>query len=328
MAQGFYTVNDALGLVTEINTQLSERPISPSTVASQVCWYRTSSPSGIGQLTRFTTPFFGNRAKKRSPYEQIGGTLPELATFEARVDEWAPDALFLPRYLQVTDLYGVVKNNGSTLLAQAAIEFETQFADLIGLMPTTIVPYDGKYAADTAHECNPNRPGLKTFSNYKTSFDCNATNINVALDLLDAMPGPDGNLLSMPGDNVVIVSTGAQEKIALEALFGQMAATKVNPADTAGVSISNAALLGRAKVLKLTQLRNYFGGKGWMVARIAGPEHRPFIFTMAQAPQQYLEGVSVDEHSQVVTGIQRMGWKSVHGFNFGWPQLGILCIES
>ena len=46
------------------------------------------------------------------------------------------------------------------------------------------------------------------------------------------------------------------------------------------------------------------------------------------APQQYLEGVSVDEHSQVVTGISRQGWKSIHGFNYGWPQLGILCIES
>lgn len=309
-------------LVTEVNTDLKNRPISPSTIASQVCWVRMGGNEKIGKKTIFTVPFFGNKAKIRSIYEEIPGTLPEVAKFESEVQEWAPDAQIIPRYTSVTDIYGIVEGNSVDIIAQSQVEVERQLAELIGNGASTVTVYDNKNAYATDHECNPNRPGLKTFSNYKTSFDLNYANVSTALDLLDAMPGPDGNLLSMPGRNVIIVSTGAQESAARLLMHGDMVP------NSAGTATQSNPLKGRADVLKLTQLRDYGSAKYWCVARIAGDKHRPWFLNMPVVPQMYLSGVSVDEHSQVTRGISKQGWKSVHGYSYGWPQLSVLCVES
>lgn len=323
LPNGVIGLGDVNQLLTEINSELSQRPLLPTTVAAQVCWQRTGQGTGlIGKTTKFTVPFFGNRAKVRSIFEEVPGTQPELARFEVEHQEWAPDAEIIPRYTQLVDLHGIIRDNAPSIMMQAQIEMETQLADLLGKGASTTVPYDNKAFFATDHEANPNRPGLATFSNYKTSFDLDYTNLSVALDLLDAAPGPDGNPLSMPGKNIVIVSTGAQESKGRKLLNGDIIAS---PAGTA--SESNP-LKGRADLLKLTQLRAYNSGKFWCVVRIADAKHRPFIFSQVQSPLMYLEGVDINAHSQALRSIARQGWRSVHGFGYLWPQLAVGCVES
>lgn len=324
---GIIGLGDVNQLLLEINTELATRPLMPSTVAGQVCWVRNGNADGvksIGKTTVFPLPFFGNRAKVRSIYEELPGTLPEFAKFSVEHQEWAPDAEIIPRYTQLVDLYGIVKDNSQPILAQSQIEMEVQLADLIGLGASTPVAYEnfGKNFFATDHEANPNRPGLATFSNYKTGFNLDYTNLSTALDLLDAAPGPDGNPLSMPGRNIVIVSTGAQESEARKLLNGDFIASK------AGTATESNPLKGRADVLKLTSLRKYNSGKMWIVLRVADAKHRPFIMSQVLPPQLYISGVEVDSHSQALRSAARQGWKSVHAFGYGWPQLAVGCVES
>jgi hypothetical protein len=323
-SQGLIGLGDVDQLLTEINTELSQRPINPSTVAAQICWDRPAQGGvgAIGKRTIYTVPFFGNKAKIRSIYEELPGTLPAIAKFASEVQEWAPDAELVPRYTQVVDLYGVVKDNASTILQMSAAEMETQLADLIGLGASTIVDYDGKNFFSATHEANPNQPGLAIFSNYKTAFDLNYTNVNTAIDLLDAVPGPDGNPLSMPGKNILIVSTGTQEGTALTLANGEFIPSP------AGTATQSNSLKGRFDVLKLTSLRRYNSGKFWCVVRIADAKHRPFSFSKAMPPTMYMEGLSIDEHSQTTRSVARQGWRSVHGFGYLWPQLVVGCVEN
>lgn len=323
---GIIGLGDVDQLLTEINNELSVRPLMPTTVAGQVCWVRNGSEgvASIGKTSVFPVPFFGNRAKPRSIYEEIPGTLPEFAKFSVSHQEWAPDAELIPRYTQLVDLYGIVKDNSSTIIAQSQVEMESQLADLIGLGASTAVAYEN-YAKNffaTDHEANPNRPGLATFSNYKTGFDLNYTNLSTALDLLDAAPGPDGNPLSMPGKKLVIVSTGRQESEARKLLNGDFIG------NIAGTATESNPLKGRADVLKLTRMRQYNGGKFWCVVLVADAKHRPFMLSQVLPPQLYIDGVDINSHSQALRSVARQGWKSVHGFGYLWPQLAVGCVES
>jgi len=311
-------------LFTEINTELAQRPMNPSTVAAQISWQRKAAGGAaiIGKKTIYEVPFFGNRAKVRSIFEEVKGTLPTVAQFLSRVQEWAPDAELIPRYTQITDIYGILRDNIPTILQQASVEMESQLADLIGLGTSTSTPYDNKNFFATDHECNPTKPGLQTFSNYKTGFNLNYDNVNTALDLLDAVPGPDGQPFSMPGENILIVSTGTQEGAALT-----LANEQYIP-NSAGTATTGNSLKGRFKVLKLVQLRNYNSGKFWCAVRIGSDKHRPFSNSQALPPQMYLDGVDIDSHSQALRSVARQGWKSVHGFDYLWPHLAVGCVES
>ena len=322
MNTGIIGLGDVQQLLTEINNELAQRPLLPTTVAQQIAWQRPGSMGEIGKTVIFTLPFFGNRAKKRGIYEEVPATQPEVARFSIDHDEWAPDAELIPKFTQAVDIHGVIQNNAPTILMQSQIEMETQLADLIGLGASTTTIYDNKNFFATDHEANPNRPGLATFSNYKTSFDLDYTNLSTALDLLDAVPGPDGNPLSMPGKNVVIVSTGIQEGKARKLLNGDIIAS---PAGTA--SESNP-LKGRADLLKLTRLRAYNSGKFWAVVRVVSDKHRPFMLSQAMPPQMYIDGLEFDSHSNALRGSARQGWRSVHGLGYLWPHLAVGCVES
>lgn len=316
-------LGDVDTLVTEVNTELKNRPIAQENIANQLCWIRLGGSSGkIGQTTIFPVQFFGNRSKVRSVYEEIGGTTPEVAKFSVEVQLHAPDGYLLPQMTMATDIYGIVEGNVTDLRASAQAELERQLAELIGTGASTTTVYDGKNFFATDHEANPTKPGLKTFSNYKTSFDLNYANVSTALDLLDAVPGPDGNLLSMPGRNVIFVSTGAQESAARLLMNGDFIPS------TAGTATQSNPLKGRADVVKIVQLRDYGSAKYWGVARIAGDKHRPFTLSMPVPPQMYVSGLAIDESLQVTRSVGKMGWKSVHGFGYGWPHLAVLCVES
>ena len=297
-----------------------------TTIAGQICWVRNGKegPASIGKTSVFPIPFFGNRAKPRSIFEEIPGTLPEFAKFSVEHQEWAPNAELIPRYTQLVDLYGIVKDNSSTIIAQSQIEMETQLADLLGLGASTPVAYESytKNFFATDHEANPNRPGLATFSNYKTGFDLDYTNLSTALDLLDAVPGPDGNPLSMPGKKLVIVSTGAQESRARTLLNGDFIPSE------AGTATQSNPLKGRADVLKLTQMRKYNSGKFWAVVPWPTPSTarsccRRFCLRSFTSPMS----MSTARPRRCAASLVR-GWKSIHGFGYLWPQLAVGCVES
>jgi len=328
MNEGIIVSGDSAQLLTEINTELSQRPISPSTVLSQVAWVRGSGGEKVGQTVIYPVPFNGNRAKVRSLVEEIGGTLPEYAKFSHTVQLWAPDARFIPMLTEVTDIYGILKDYAQPMLAEAQIEMESQLAELIGNAASGTTAYDNKAFAATDKESNPNRPGQATFSNYRTSFDCNAANIATVLDDLDARPGPAaGSLFGAVGQDYIIVSTGLQEKAALEAVNGTISDAR-RSGDTAGVGVSNAGLYGRAKVLKLSQLRRYGSGKLWCVVRVCNQMHRPFVCAMAMAPEIYLTGLDPNSHSRVTHSVGKTGIKWAAGMGYLWPQLFGLCVES
>ena len=115
--------------------------------------------------------------------------------------------------------------------------------------------YTKNFATD--HEANPNRPGPATFSNHKTGFDLNYTNLSTALDLLDAAPGPDGNPLSMPGKKFVIVSTGRQESEARKLLNGD-----TSPASPAPPRSPTPE--GSRRRAEADAMRQYNSGKFWV----------------------------------------------------------------
>lgn len=326
MNEGILVSGDPAQLLTEINTELSQRPISPSTVLSQVAWLRGSGGDKIGQTVVYTVPFISNKWKVQSLYEEVGGTLPEQVKFSHTIQLWGPEPVLIPKLTELTDIYGILTDSAQPLIADAQIEMERQLAELIGNGTSGTTSYDNKpfFAADK--EASPNRPG-NTFSNYRTGFNCNAANIATVLDDLDSRPGPSGGLFGAMGQDYIIVSTGAQEKAALEAVNGTITDAR-RSGDTAGVGVSNAGLYGRAKVLKLTQLRSYGSGKLWCAIRVVNQKHRPFVCAMAMAPSVYLEGVDLSDHNQVTRNVGKTGIKAAFGFGYLWPQLAGLCVES
>lgn len=306
-------------LVTEINTDLIKRPIKPSNVISQLAWMR---PGGmVGQRSIFPVKMFGNRSQKRGVYEEIKGTLPETANFSVECDLWAPEAELIPALTRACDLYGVVKDGLTEILAQAEIELERQFAETISNGLTEIVDYDGKTYFATDHECNPNRPGLKAFSNYKAGRALDHDGIVDTFDDHDQMPGPDGNLLSMPGDYIVFVSTKNQEKRAKDLLSARLVTNK------AGTATQENTMQGEASVLRVPPLRAYSSGKLWGICKIASAQHRPFVFQQPIPLQAYVEGVAINEHIQATFSVGKQGVKDAHGMGYLWPQLCILCVE-
>lgn len=314
-------LNQIEALFQEVNTELAQRPVDPSTVASMIAWQRGGSGK-IGVESVFTLPFFGNRAKKRSPYEELPGTVPEIATFSVTHEEWAPDAELIARYTQLTDLHGIITDNMPTILSQAQIEYEVQLAGLLAGGATGTTRYDNLPFFSTAHEVNPSRPGaFVPFSNYNAAATLNRANIIAAFDALDAMPGPDGNPLSMPGRLTIVCSTEDQVQRARLELTSQFVPS------AAGTATQSNTLLGRADVVKLVPLRSYNSGKGWYVVKVADAKHRPFVNSIIQAPQVYLTGVSVDDYSQVLKAVTRQGWRAVHGMGYLWPHLCIGNIE-
>ena len=61
---GIIGLGDVDQLLTEINNELSVRPLMPTTVAGQVCWVRNGSEgvASIGKTSVFPVPFFAMNA--------------------------------------------------------------------------------------------------------------------------------------------------------------------------------------------------------------------------------------------------------------------------
>ena len=320
-------------LQQEINTELNQRPVEPTVVASAIAWRR--SPSGkpeVGQESIFPLATWGNRAQKRSPYEELPGTKPEVCLFSVVHDEWAPDAELIARGTQITDIYGLFSENLPMIVAQAQLEYDAQLADVLGNghVAGNVTRYDGKpyfskAGGQGAHECNPNRAGLATFDNYATSATLNRTNITAGLNALASVPGFNGLPLSMPGKIVIVVSTKAQEFTARVEL---QAAINASSAGTATQTNMMPLISGPAEVMFLPNLQSYDSGKGWYMFKIVSEKHRPLVLSMAEPWQVFTEGLGdPSAHSRVLKNIAKYGVRAFFGVGTLWPHLGYKFVE-
>ena len=88
MDSGYLSFQDISALRTEIDTSLNQRPVSPSTVVNALAWMRRQGSAVAGMEVKFPLATWGNRATKRSPYENLPATKPESVIFSvtARAD--------------------------------------------------------------------------------------------------------------------------------------------------------------------------------------------------------------------------------------------------
>jgi len=317
---GINGLNNIDLLLSGVNADLLQWPVTPTTFISDLCWVRPGgAPQGIKTL--FPVRFPGNRWQKRATYEEVKASTPEFAIFSVTTALWAPDAEIIPALTSVSDLYGLVKDGSAALIAEGDIELERQLAELIANGVTETTEYDNLSFFNTAHECNPTRKGLKTFSNYKKNRTLNRQGILDTLGDLKSMPGPSGNLLSMPGEFVIFCSTAAQYDIA------RLYATAKLVPSTTGTASQENVWAGEFQAIHMQNLADYGSGKYWGIAKVANAQHRPFVFANPQPKQIAIEGVSLNEHTQTTFNVSKIKIQDVHGFGYLWPQLVVLCVE-
>ncbi len=321
MADLSYAIlNKINALREEINTDLANRPVDPSTITNTVAWVKRGGGK-VGETAIYPMEFFPSVAQKRTPFEDLPKRRPEVAQFSVAIDEWAPDGRVIPRFTEITDLYGIFENIAPTMLAQAQITFETQLAQLMGAGQATTTVYDNKNFFAIDHEANPNRLGLATFSNFRAGLALDRAGLITALDALDAFPGPDGQPLYMPGENWVVCSTEDQYQRALLQLNAQFIPS------TAGTATQSNTLIGRAKAVKLVPLRNFDTAKGWYVVKIASEMHRPFHVRMPLPPELFLDGLAPNDFIRYTKNVGVVGWRAVWGYGYLWPHLAIKAVE-
>lgn len=330
----------------QINTSLAQRPLQATKVTEEIAYVVGSLNSAMGKEVKFSEgvgreiifplPMFGNMDKRRNGYEEIGYTKPETTNFKLVISEFAPDGEAISRGTQIADLYGIFTQQIPTIVDMGQATIETHTADLLGFGQSATVStvfgigggntdYDGLPHFSTAKRTNPNRTlaSNNTFANYNGALDLDRGGLVTVLDALEAFPAPDGQIVTLPGTNVIVVSTEDQFDRASVLLNGTIRATAVG---TGAASESNGALVGRAKLVKLPALRNYDSGKGWYGFRVCG-NHRGVLFGVAEPPHAYVEGLAENEHCRVTKNVIRYGRRGFWGHGYGWPQLSYKAIE-
>lgn len=320
-------------LRTEINTDLMSMPVSLSTVSRLICWVRTNMAGG---QTKFPVKFWGEVAKKRNPFEEIQHVQPEIVNFACGLDEWAPDGEMIARGTQIADLYDLLKDALPQVMTQAQNEYEAHLAELLGFGDQVtkgplgvgggVTEYDGLKHFAVNKFLNPNRPRVGRFSNLRVNTRLDRAGLISGFQQLDGVKGPNGRPLRMPGQLLVVVSTEDQYDRAAAELFTKMQARPIGAA--AGAAIDNTPnVQGRAGLVKLTDLQDMDGGRGWYIVKLVSGQHRPFVLNLKEAPQAYIEGLSQNEHSRVTRNIIRYGWRGFWGMGYLWPQLSVKFIE-
>jgi hypothetical protein len=329
MESGYLSYQSIAALQTEIDTSLTQRPVSPSTVISALAWMRRAN--GVaGVESRFVLPTWGNRAEKRNPYENIPFTKPESVSFSVVHDEYIPPGELIARSTQLTDLYGIFQENLPMIVAQAQLEYDALLADVLADGHTTTTVYDDKpfftYAAGSgSHQANPNRVGLATFDNFNPSAALNRTNIVAGLQALATVPGFNGLPMSMPGQIVIVVSSKDQELRARTELNATLVASA---AGTASQGNQMPLVSGPADVLFLPTLAAKDGGKAWYMFKIVNEKHRPICLSIIEPWQTYVEGLGdPTAHSRVTRNVIQYGVRGTHGCGYLYPHLAYKFIE-
>jgi hypothetical protein len=348
-SEGVVLYNQIQALIQGVNTQLLRRPIIKGTVTDRVCWVRQNVK---GSQVVFPVRFFSNAPKARSPYSQVPATAVEIVNFFAAMQRVAPDQEIIPYDTELADLYGVFQAMTDVMLAQAGNEYEYQLANMLGYgqSATVVIGSNGfSYGGPTSYDSlpyfnaaklvNPNRPSVGTFPNYYPGLDIGRAGLVQAFQQLDGVKGPDGRIMRMPGKIVVIVSTEDQFDRASVYLHGTIRATDALTPGVAQASESNpdadkteggegGGLKGRAELVKLPDLIDFDGGKGWYAVKIASAEHRPLTVNVVKSPLLFTAGLSPDALIRAISDNLRMGWWANFGLGYAWPHLAVKALEN
>lgn len=347
-------------LKQQINTELALRPFDVSSVTSKIAYVKggfnltnakvLSGPPfapGVGNQIIWPVPFFSNMDKRRSGYEEVAHSPPEMINFQLIVSEWAPDGEMIQRGTQVSDLYGIFANNFQNILNMGQATVETHMADLLGYGESATLStkygigggntsYDNLPYFHGAHLINPNHPEMGNFPNYFPSTNLDRSGLTTMLQFLEATPNSDGQIVTLPGKNVIVVSTQDQYDRAAVYLHGttRVGGTTTNVAGSpvgVGGSESNGALQGRADLVMLPSLLNYNKNasgvaKGWYGFRVSAP-HCGVCIAIVEPPQLYIEGLSPNDTSRVTRNVIKYGRRGFWGHGYLWPQMGAKAIE-
>lgn len=344
---GAISYNQLSAAFTEVNVGLLKRPVVRGSITDLLCWVRTEAKAAT---IKFPVRFFSNRAKRRGPYEGVGHTPPELVNFSAAMEQWGPDGEMVPYGTTLVDLYNLLQAETAPMLIQAANEYDAHLAAFLGHghQSTVQVTEDGVEAGGateydtlpyfhTAKRSNPNRvlATNNTFSNYDGALKLDRAGLIRAFQHLDGVPGPDGRPLRMPGKIVVVVSNEDQFDRADVLLNGRLrgeaigaGAAQVPNSTYNGVEGGEGGgIFGRAALLKLPNLNDYDGGKGWYAFKLAGAEHRPMTANIVQPPQMYINGLSPNDSERISHDLVRYGWRGIWGIGYAWSQLAFKGVE-
>ena len=317
--------NKITELYTSVNTQLAERPVVPGTLVSLVSWVRQGDEVQGGQ-TKFPFPWFSDRGEELNPYEELAAVAPELVSLLATVKEYGMKPRMIARGTKLADIYGILDRFAPSMLSAAANLQEYHLASMLGQGETSTVThaYDNLPFFSDSKLINPNKASLGTFDNLFQGLRLDRDGLIKMIDFLDAVPGPDGLPLNMPGQIYIVCSNEEQFNRASDLLMGQTLATAVG---NAAASQSNEGLKGRAIPVKSSVLRTWNSNKAWYGLKVASPTHRPVIASVKEAPQIIVEGLDPAEHVRSTRNITKYSWRGFWGIDPGYAQLAGKAIE-
>jgi hypothetical protein len=345
--------------VQQINTDLAQRPIAPSTVTRQIAYVNggikiddkqqasTMIGGRFGREVIYPVPMFGNMDEARNPYEEVPHTPPELVNHKVIVREWAPKGEIMPRGTAIADIYGILQNQLPNIMALGQAVIETHTADLLGFGESATIStiygigggnivYDNLPFFSPGHLPNPNRPGVGVpFSNFFNGMNLDRAGLARMLDFLEATQMPDGQIVTLPGRNIIVVSTEDQLDRASVLLHGTQrvggAVISVAGVPTGVGGSESNQLIGRADVVKLPALQRYnvVGGvaKGWYGFRVSG-KHCGITVAVVEALNAYIEGLDPNSFGRVTRNVTRYGRRGHWGHGYLWPQMAGKAIES
>lgn len=312
--------NEITELYTSVNTDLAERPVVPGTLVSLIAWLRQGAEVQ-GRETKFPFPWFSDKGEELNPAEELAAVAPEIVNLVARIREYGQKPRMIPRGTQLADIYGILDRFAAMMLATAARLQEYHLAKLMGEgeAATSIHAYDNLPFFSDVKRINPNATlSPNTFRNYFPNLRLDRGGLNTMIDFLDAVPGPDGLPLDMPGQIYIACSNQDQFARASDLLMGENIALAVG---NAAASQSNKGLLGRAIPVKCNMLRNWNSGRAWYGFKVASPMHRPVIASVQEAPQIVIEGLDPAEHVRATRNIIKYLWRGFWGVDYGLAQL-------
>ncbi len=309
------SIQETLGLFTEINGDLREAPYDVNLIAPQLAWMRTGKQ---GLKTRFPLQLVSNGYKKRRPGDPTPHRRVEIVEFTCEVAELDPDANFIPQIDLDSDIHGVIEPELPGIVSRARLAPDQELA--VTILSNPVTSYDKIQFWQTVpnHPYNPLRPGLGKFANWYLGVPIGRAGITKALDFFVQMRGFDGKIQRKPGKYIGVTTSKDQasrfKKFVQEGII----------ASDAGTASESTTLRGEIDdVLVYPELGDSsIGGnpKDWYVARVASDKDRPFVVNYPQTPQTYIDGLNPNDVTRVIHRGVRYGWRSVLGCSFLWPQ--------
>lgn len=331
MPYGYEELDALEALRQQINLQLNQLPLSPRQVAAKIAWMRDGSdalPSvdgdKFGQEVIFPIEWPGEEARILRIGEDPGSELMERAKFSVIHNAIAPKKKLIPEQTRLNDVYGIFDKAAPKLVQNAYRWIERYMAALLGNGQNAVTKYDNvTFFHATNHLANPNRSRGKKFGNLLAATAADRAGYEAAAQILDEMPGPDGEIGDWDGRIVALCSTRKQFR-----RLRTIANGTIVPSEAGTASESNIySMDGEFDVMYWPQLGKYDNKKAWYLLKIVDDKFRPFCASIARPPFLYTEGITVNDANYCINGNAFYGWKMYAGFGYLFPQLAIKILE-